>query len=515
MKCISCGGTLKFNGSIYICENCEANQTVSHAFEKTEVFLCYIENDYQGRRSHDSIIAQEVYGKLEAAKVHTFYSRISAADLTEENYDVACTTAFDHAKIIAVIASSAENFKLLLDEYGDCLDDKHIVPIYIDMNANDIPEKLARYQAVNYEKVGASVDFIKGVLCVLGKENEIDILETSKRHRSRKKQFIVILICIAATAAVAVFSYIVFDTPYVLKSKKYEYAQKMMEEKNYIKAIDICTSVKDDKNAQSILSDVYNVYEGYYQNDTTLTLHLNIDQRQNANIDIRQVVNGDSFQYNATVSVNKNIIEFRFSDYTGASGQGKIELSNEDINLKIKMDNISEAERNTTANFKISNKSDKPIMPKIDKAKILEWLSSPKHENDLRNEGYELVSEEHMTKFDTMQKRIANTDIVICVNYEPYITVNYNMPDYMEYNLDNGLIYGIQAPASIVCPEHIGKSIQPITEGDVIYYPAEIPSGVAGNFQPLDLDTNIKYIEDDTMVSVTSKQWLEENKVGQ
>ena len=73
MKCSNCGGELIFNNGVGICESCNSTYRIENVFENIDVCLCYIENDENGRRTKDSIIAGEVYKKLESKKINCFY----------------------------------------------------------------------------------------------------------------------------------------------------------------------------------------------------------------------------------------------------------------------------------------------------------------------------------------------------------------------------------------------------------------------------------------------------------
>ena len=75
MKCKVCGGDLTLVQGIYVCESCGSKSEISLDVDSTEVFLMYPENDDQGRRSKESVIAQEIYNKLNQVNVSAFYKR--------------------------------------------------------------------------------------------------------------------------------------------------------------------------------------------------------------------------------------------------------------------------------------------------------------------------------------------------------------------------------------------------------------------------------------------------------
>ena len=51
--------------------------------------------------------------------------------------------------------------------------------------------------------------------------------------------------------------YIVFGTTYVLPSKKYDKAEQLISEQKYVDAIDILDALKDYKNSQNLLKNLY------------------------------------------------------------------------------------------------------------------------------------------------------------------------------------------------------------------------------------------------------------------
>ena len=67
MKCKNCGGELYFENGVAICKVCNTNYKIDHVFEDIDVNICYIESDSNGRRTKDSIIAQELYQNIFSA----------------------------------------------------------------------------------------------------------------------------------------------------------------------------------------------------------------------------------------------------------------------------------------------------------------------------------------------------------------------------------------------------------------------------------------------------------------
>lgn len=68
MKCKICNGTLSIVDGICICTSCGNKSSLDDYFENIDVYICYIDNDENGRRTKDSIISQDIYRKFEAKK---------------------------------------------------------------------------------------------------------------------------------------------------------------------------------------------------------------------------------------------------------------------------------------------------------------------------------------------------------------------------------------------------------------------------------------------------------------
>lgn len=521
MNCSVCGGSLLFKDGLYFCSNCSSKQTLRAFFEQIEVFICYIENDKQGRRTKDSLIAQDLYSKLENVQIHTFYHRISVSDLTEHDFETANAVALDCAKVLVVVSNTTENFFRLTQMYGKKFTDKKVIPVYSQMNVNDLPSSLKQLQAINYDTVGATADLIKNVLRILGKENEIDIVEVTNKYMSRKKKVIFISICTILILTLSVSAYMIFCTPYVLKSKKYEYAESLKVQKCYLEAIDLYSLLGDYKNAQNSLNQIYSVYDGYYTKESAMiSLHLNIDKNYNAEISIIHILDRNRFIIDATKAINQDTINFHFVDNQNHAGQGHIQLDNDGINLSIKMDDENQSNRNITVKFDFAEKTDVPLLKKIENKTINQWISTPKHESDFINEGYDLNVYDNVYKSSALIKKFANSDIYVAIFHNLYLETSGGTIKYQ--HIDDGAALAFQGPASIICPEYIGAKLKPIKRGDTVYMPESVFFDFEGRLgfsdgamisELIDKNKSINgLINNNTIVSVTSKQLIgEEN----
>ena len=224
MRCSICGGKISFKNGVYCCESCGSKQDLSGMFENTDVFICYVENDEQRRRTKDSIVAQKIYNNLENANVNTFYQRISSSDLTGEDFETGYFNAINKAKIIVLLAGSTLNFQRLIDSNKEYIKHKKILPVYFGLNAKDLPQNLVELQALDYDTIGADATLTKNILRILGRENETEMAEQKQRKKKRKRIFMTTVLIVSLIALISMGVYMIFCAPLVQKNAKYNLA---------------------------------------------------------------------------------------------------------------------------------------------------------------------------------------------------------------------------------------------------------------------------------------------------
>lgn len=474
MRCSICNGTLKYINGSYVCENCGTVQSISSFYENTEVFICYIENDIFGRRTKESILTQQLYNKLQIKKINVFYSRISTDGLSDNDYEKVYYEAMNKAKIIVAFGASKENFETLTTRCKNFFDNKKILPVYTGINAYDLPQEYKTLQALNYDNIGADDVLIKLILNELGKE-EVDVISTSKLKKRGNKRKITVFLFVVTILIISAVCYIIFGTPYVLKSKKYIYAEKLAENGNFIKAIEMLSSLDNYKNSKNLLNSIYDKYNGYFTNENeTLYLHINIDNTLKAEIGIIKVVNGKRIRANASTVFNQNIAEFSYFDSQNINGKGKIILSNNTVELTTKSDQSNDVSiGGINVNFNIKNKENAPISAPLEEKELVSWLVNKTTEQDICQKGYE---------FETLSDDLGvnNTGIEICnikntnikVLLFPFDVekVDYDISKYEIAVVNDKIVAGISAPVDIftsVANEFLSKEYTIID--DLVY----------------------------------------------
>lgn len=503
MKCENCGGALKLVNGAYECEHCHSRYAKDPLYENTEVAIRYVEADDFGRRTKDSLIAQNVYSRLEALNINTFYQHASVEDLSGEEMERACASATDSAKILIILAGSEEHFSKLLSQNKELLSKKKIIPIYFDMNAYDMPSEISAYQAVNLDNVGAIEDLAKNILILLGRNNEADDLKVNKKAFSKKKKITLITCITLITILMCTVIYIVFGTAYVLPSKKYDKAEQLISEQKYVDAIDILDALKDYKNSQNLLKNLYAQYSGYYYDkERNVGLHINIAGDARADVAITIVTSKNTVvKITESAAITKNEIHFEYNDSQNNQGTVNIILKNDGIDLTISSDD----EKNIF--FALADKSDQPITKAIDRKTLLNWLETKISMSQIKALGYE-IEEYRLMERDGLNRlyQIKNTDIILAM-FGLDISEGADRGEGKE--LSDKILFGIMAPADIICPDCVGKEYEPFIENDVLYWPgADVGEGPIGLDMGVYSESKETKITSNTQIGLTSKNIL-------
>ena len=503
MKCENCGGALKLVNGAYECEHCHSRYAKDPLYENTEVAIRYVEADDFGRRTKDSLIAQNVYSRLEALNINTFYQHASVEDLSGEEMERACTSAIDSAKILIILAGSEEHFSKLLSQNKELLSKKKIIPIYFDMNAYDMPSEISAYQAVNLDNVGAIEDLAKNILILLGRNNEADDLKANKKAFSKKKKITLITCITLITILMCTAIYIVFGTAYVLPSKKYDKAEQLISEQKYVDAIDILDALKDYKYSQNLLKNIYAQYGGYYlDNKSGVGLHINIVEDSRADVAIAIVTSKNTVvKITESAAITKNEIHFEYNDSQNNQGTVNIILKNDGIDLTISSDDEKKMF------FALAEKSDQPITKEIDRKTLLNWLETKISMSQIKALGYE-IEEYRLMERDGLNRlyQIKNTDIILAM-FGLDISEGADRGEGKE--LSDKILFGIMAPADIICSDCVGKEYEPFIENDVLYWPgADVGEGPIGLDMGVYSESKELKITSNTQIGLTSKNIL-------
>ncbi len=144
---------------------------ISQKEEPFDVFICYKESDSQGRRTRDSVLAQELYYQLKQEGFKVFFSRITLEDKLGSAYEPYIFAALNSAKVMVVLGTKPEYFNAVWvrNEWSRYLalikqgQKKMLIPAYRDMDPYDLPEEFSHLQAQDMSKLGFMQDLIRGI----------------------------------------------------------------------------------------------------------------------------------------------------------------------------------------------------------------------------------------------------------------------------------------------------------------------------------------------------------------
>ena len=144
---------------------------ISQKEEPFDVFICYKETDNSGRRTPDSVLANELYHQLDNEGFKVFFSRITLEDKLGTAYEPYIFAALNSAKVMVVIGTKPEYFNAVWvrNEWSRFLAlikngaNKVLIPAYRDMDPYDLPEEFSHLQAQDMSKLGFMQDLIRGI----------------------------------------------------------------------------------------------------------------------------------------------------------------------------------------------------------------------------------------------------------------------------------------------------------------------------------------------------------------
>lgn len=152
--------------------------TISQNEKPYDVFICYKETDESGKRTQDSVLANDIYHQLTQEGFKVFYAAITLEDKLGQEYEPYIFAALNSAKVMLVIGSKPEYFTAVWvkNEWSRYLKlmkadrSKLLIPCYKDMDAYELPEEFAHLQAQDMGKIGFINDIVRGIKKVIKKD---------------------------------------------------------------------------------------------------------------------------------------------------------------------------------------------------------------------------------------------------------------------------------------------------------------------------------------------------------
>ena len=171
--------------SIYEAEATAINEiqkgilAISQKEEPFDIFICYKESDNNGRRTMDSVLANDMYHQLTQEGYKVFFSRITLEDKLGIAYEPYIFAAINSAKVMIVLGTKQEYFNAVWvkNEWSRYLSlvnqsggKKVLIPAYRDMDPYDLPEEFSHLQAQDMGKLGFMQDLIRGIKKIISSD---------------------------------------------------------------------------------------------------------------------------------------------------------------------------------------------------------------------------------------------------------------------------------------------------------------------------------------------------------
>lgn len=507
MKCKNCGGELQYQNGTWKCKSCGATGTIDSIYENVDVYICYEESDSAGRRTRDSIIAQEVYKRLENAKISTFYERISTDGMIGDELSAARYSALNKAKAVIVLGTSQENFAAIEQKYGKVLLEKIIIPFCIDINPSQIPESFCGIQAISYTSIGWDKDLINGLYNLLGRSKEIDA-DTVNNTKRKKTIIAVIAVLFVVLSVIATFIFVNIasdtqepvETTQKTQKEIYDESIKALNQGKNIDALLLLSQISGYANSDTLLKQIYSKYEGFYQNNN-INIRIEITDNIRANIEINILDDEQTIRIAESTKILENIITCNYLDNHQNSGEFNLQLTDDGVQFNLSAD---KNDKTIETFFALSEKTEQQIQL-LDAETMQNWIEEKYTYNQLIALGYELEVVESMCGFefpDDYNKlmKIKDTDIYLSM-------VKLYFSEDEEYRFDDRIVAGIAAPAKYSAPFLIGKECLPVFENNIIYWPnsyLDIYTYSAGFF-PNYFQNSDTEISGDTIIGVSIK----------
>ena len=158
---------------------------ISYREEPFDVFICYKETDANGRRTVDSVLAQDLYYGLTQEGFKVFFSRITLESKLGTEYEPYIFAALNSAKVMVVVGTKPEYFNAVWvrNEWSRYLQimqkDKNriLIPAYRDMDPYDLPNELSLFQSQDMSKIGFLQDLIRGIKKITGHDNAAPVIQ--------------------------------------------------------------------------------------------------------------------------------------------------------------------------------------------------------------------------------------------------------------------------------------------------------------------------------------------------
>lgn len=152
-----------------------------------DVFICYKENDNQGNRTEDSLLAQDLYYELVKKGYKVFFARKTLESKLGAEYEPIIFAALNSSKVMIILGTKPEHFNSVWvrnewSRFSKMSKDSHkvMIPAYRGMSPYELPVELSTLQSQDMSKLGFMQDLTDGIeRCMRGGKKEENVWRES------------------------------------------------------------------------------------------------------------------------------------------------------------------------------------------------------------------------------------------------------------------------------------------------------------------------------------------------
>lgn len=153
---------------------------ISRNEEPFDIFICYKETDEFGKRTQDSVYANELYHELTKKGFKVFFAPITLGNKLGVAYEPYIFAALNSAKVMVTLATKAEYFNAVWvkNEWSRYLSlikngaKKTLIPAYKGFDAYELPQEFSYLQAQDMNELGFMIKLIDGIETILGADKK-------------------------------------------------------------------------------------------------------------------------------------------------------------------------------------------------------------------------------------------------------------------------------------------------------------------------------------------------------
>ena len=424
--CRECGGELTFSNSEYFCKSCGCKFSLNDLWENVDVCILNNESSTRGSRTTSSYIAEDIYNNLKSRKINSYFVRVSALNLFGEHIERSRISALNGAKIVIIVGTSADEFDALANKYSSLLQHKTVIPVFKEMHVNSLPKNISAIQGIDYGKIGACEDLVKGILNLLGRSDEYDFITVSNKNIKNKK--IITTLFIIFTLILLCCFVLIFnpfkqhnDTASSQNQNSvadnYSTAMQLFSEEKYADALTIYLSNPNYKDSQKQIDLIYQKFAGFYHNEDS-SLHLQIWEGNVANLELTCFLDDkEMYIINETVHLTGKRNTCEFNDSENNKGVLTIEFANDTIILEVITTEIVSdvVVENAKFSFILKNKSESSIQS-ITTEQLRNFVQNGNTIQDLTRMGIQTeYYDNHWHAPPRKTYKIKNTNIILFV----------------------------------------------------------------------------------------------------